>query len=136
MKKEQEKQINKLKSDLISGKSTALEAKPLKDVLLVNAILPNADMKILRDKIDEFKSKHDNIIVVLATENEGKAQIAVGVSKAVTDRIKAGELVNFIAQQVGGKGGGRPDMAQAGGTEPQNLNSAIDSVIKWVENKL
>lgn len=134
--KDQEKQINKLKSDLISGKSTALEAKALKDALLVNAILPNADMKILRDKIDEFKSKHDNVIVVLATENEGKAQIAVGVSKAITDRVKAGELVNFIAQQVGGKGGGRPDMAQAGGTEPQNLNSAIDSVIKWVENKL
>lgn len=134
--KEQEKQINKLKADLISGNSTSLEAKPLKDALLVNAIIPNADMKILRNKIDEFKAKHDNVIVVLATENDGKAQIAVGVSKAVTDRVKAGELVNFIAQQVGGKGGGRPDMAQAGGTEPQNLAHAMDSVTQWVENKL
>ena len=77
-----------------------------------------------------------SVLVVLGISEESKVSLIVGVTKDLVSKVKAGELVNFVAQQVGGKGGGRPDMAQAGGTQPENLDSAISSVKSWLEEKL
>ncbi|MDA7742065.1 DHHA1 domain-containing protein, partial [Francisellaceae bacterium] len=136
--KAQEKEIARLKSQLALGGSSQDvqdEPKAMRDVLVYAKVMPDVDMKIMRDHIDQLKSKHQNLIAVVGTENNGKAQLAVGISKGVTKTYQAGKLVNFVAEQVGGKGGGRPDMAQAGGDNPQNLDAAIKSVYQWVENQ-
>ena len=136
--KAQEKEIARLKSQLALGGSSQDvqdEPKAMGDVLVYAKVMPDVDMKIMRDHIDQLKSKHQNLIAVVGTENNGKAQLAVGISKSVTKTYQAGKLVNFVAEQVGGKGGGRPDMAQAGGDNPQNLDAAIKSVYQWVENQ-
>jgi alanyl-tRNA synthetase len=86
--------------------------------------------------MDKLKDKLKSAAIVLASTGEGKVALAAGVTADLTGKIKAGELVNFVAQQVGGKGGGRPDMAQAGGTQPENLPAALASVPAWVEGKL
>ncbi|WP_440683733.1 alanine--tRNA ligase [Cysteiniphilum halobium] len=134
--KAQDKVIKGLKQQISSGNSVAIKEAQIDDVTLISALLPNVDMGILREKIDQYKAQRPKVVVALSTENEGKAQIAVGVSKTITDKIKAGELINFIAMQVGGKGGGRPDMAQAGGNDPQNLPKAMTSVHEWVKERL
>ncbi|WP_440616472.1 alanine--tRNA ligase [Cysteiniphilum sp. 6C5] len=134
--KAQDKVIKGLKQQISSGDAIAINEMQIDDVTLISALLPNVDMGVLREKIDQYKAQKSKVVVALSTENEGKAQIAVGVSKAITDKIKAGELINFIANQVDGKGGGRPDMAQAGGNDPQNLPKAMTSVHEWVKERL
>ncbi|WHN66430.1 alanine--tRNA ligase [Cysteiniphilum sp. QT6929] len=134
--KAQDKVIKGLKQQISSGDAIAIDEAQIDDVTLISALLPNVDMGVLREKIDQYKAQKTKVVIALSTENEGKAQIAVGVSKAITDKIKAGELINFIANQVGGKGGGRPDMAQAGGNDPQNLPKAMTSVHEWVKERL
>lgn len=134
--KVQDKVIKGLKQQISSGDSIAIKEEQIEDVTLISALLPNVDMGVLREKIDQYKAQKSKVVVALSTESEGKAQIAVGVSKTVTDKIKAGELINFIANQVGGKGGGRPDMAQAGGNDPRNLPKAMTSVHQWVKERL
>jgi len=98
--------------------------------------LDGVDSKALRDTMDQLKNKLGSAIVVLATVEGDKVSLCAGVSKDQTDRVKAGELVNMVATQVGGKGGGRPDMAMAGGSQPQNLATALSSVKDWVADQL
>jgi alanyl-tRNA synthetase len=86
--------------------------------------------------MDKLKDKLKSAVIVLATEGDGKVSLIAGVTADATSRVKAGELVNFVAQQVGGKGGGRPDMAQAGGTQPEHLAKALASVPDWAKDKL
>ena len=86
--------------------------------------------------VDDLKNRIGEGVVVLGVAGEKKASLIVGVTKQLTAKVKAGELVNYIAGQVGGKGGGRPDMAQAGGDQPENLGSALDSVTSWLSDKL
>ncbi|WP_119342899.1 alanine--tRNA ligase [Facilibium subflavum] len=134
--KEQDKQIKKIKSQLALGSASTLQEKIIDDTFLIFGVLDNVDMSVLRDKIDQYKAQKKQVIVALATQKDDKAQIAVGVSQSICAQVKAGELANFIAKQVDGKGGGRPDMAQAGGNNPQNLPNAMASVGDWVQQKL
>jgi alanyl-tRNA synthetase len=99
-------------------------------------LLPGADAKTLRDTMDKLKDKLKTAVIVLAAVEGDKVQLAAGVTLDTIGKIKAGELVNFVAQQVGGKGGGKPDMAMAGGTDATNLNAALDSVQAWVTERL
>jgi alanyl-tRNA synthetase len=98
--------------------------------------LDGADLKTLRETMDKLKDKLGSAAIVLSAVNDGKVTLIAGVTPDLTTKIKAGELVNHVAQQVGGKGGGRPDMAQAGGTDPSALPSALTSVRAWVEQRL
>ena len=100
------------------------------------ANLEGFNPKSLRDTVDQLKNKLGASVIVLACAAEGKVNLVAGVSKALTDRVKAGELVNMVAVQVGGKGGGRPDMAMAGGSQPENLSVALESVQPWLEARL
>ncbi|WP_018299507.1 alanine--tRNA ligase [Fangia hongkongensis] len=134
--KTQEKEIKSLKAKIASGATAEINEEAISGVTLVSALLPNVDMGVLREKIDQYKSQKENVVVALATENKGKAQIAVGVSQAITSKVKAGELVNHIAEQVGGKGGGRPDMAQAGGSNPEKLPFAMRTLSDWLKERL
>jgi alanyl-tRNA synthetase len=99
-------------------------------------MLAGADTKTLRDTMDKLKDKLKTAVIVLAAVDGDKVQIAAGVTADSVGKVKAGELVNFIAAQVGGKGGGKPDMAMAGGTEPAKLPAALGSVLAWVTAKL
>jgi alanyl-tRNA synthetase len=94
--------------------------------------LPGADAKTLRETMDKLKDKLKSAVIVLAAVDGNKVQLAAGVTSDTTGKVKAGELVNFVAQQVGGKGGGKPDMAMAGGTDATHLNAALASVHAWV----
>jgi Alanyl-tRNA synthetase len=98
--------------------------------------LDGQDPKTLRDTLDRVKNRLNQGVVVLATVRGDKVNLIAGVTDNLTDRIKAGELIGFVAEQVGGRGGGRADMAQAGGTEPQSLPEALDSVADWLEQRL
>jgi len=99
-------------------------------------MLEGADAKTLRDTMDKLKDKLKTAAIVLATVEGGKVQIAAGVTNDSIAKVKAGELVNFVAQQVGGKGGGKPDMAMAGGTDPSKLAQALESVRAWVAERV
>ena len=90
------------------------------------------DPKSLRDTVDQLKDHLGSSVVVIGSAENGKVRLAAGVSKDLLARIQAGNLVNFVAQQVGGRGGGRPDFAQAGGSQPENLDEALISVQEWV----
>ena len=103
---------------------------------LLAAELDGVDAAALRDLLDQLKNKLGSAVIVLGAANEGKVSLIAGVTADLTSKVKAGELVNMVAQQVGGKGGGRPDMAQAGGTEPAKLSAALKSVPDWVRGKL
>jgi alanyl-tRNA synthetase len=103
---------------------------------LLAAKLPGADAKALRDTLDQLKNKLKSAVVVLASVDGDKVQLAAGVTADSLGKVKAGELVNFVAQQVGGKGGGKPDMAMAGGTNPAGLDAALASVQAWVTERL
>lgn len=133
-----EKEIDRLKAKMSSAEGDNLtnDAVQIGDIKLVASKLDGADPKTLRETVDNLKNKLGESIVVLATVVDDKVSLVAGVTKATSKIIKAGEVVNMVAQQVGGKGGGRPDMAQAGGTEPQNLENALASVKVWVEKKL
>jgi alanyl-tRNA synthetase len=105
-------------------------------VKVLAATLEGADAKTLRDTMDKLKDKLKTAAIVLAAVEGGKVQIAAGVTADTTAKLKAGELVNFVAQQVGGKGGGKPDMAMAGGTDPAGLPKALAGVQAWVAERL
>jgi len=136
--KQYEKELEQLKSKLASsaGSDLAEQASEINGVKLLAARLDDVDPKSLRDTLDQLKNKLGEAVLVLATVSEGKVSLIAGVTKATTSLVKAGELVNFVAGQVGGKGGGRPDMAQAGGTNPEGLDNALASVQQWVEDKI
>ncbi|MBN3728034.1 alanine--tRNA ligase [Burkholderia sp. Ac-20379] len=133
-----EKELAALKSKLASsqGDELAQQAVDVNGVQVLAATLEGADSKTLRETVDKLKDKLKHAAVVLAAVEGGKVSLIAGVTAEASKKVKAGELVNFVAQQVGGKGGGRPDMAQAGGTEPANLPAALAGVQAWVASKL
>ncbi len=133
-----ERELEALKSKLASqaGGDLASQAEDIKGVKVVAALLDGANVKTLRETVDQLKNKLGEAVVVLASSEAGKISIIAGVSKAQTSIIKAGDLANMVAEQCGGRGGGRPDMAQAGGNQPENLSSALASVSNWVEKRL
>jgi alanyl-tRNA synthetase len=133
-----ERELAKLKSRLASGQGTDLagQAQEVKGAKVVAATLDGADAKTLREAVDKLKDQLKSAAIVLGAVADGKVSLIAGVTADLTGKVKAGELVNFVAQQVGGKGGGRPDMAQAGGTEGAKLPAALESVRAWVEQKL
>ena len=137
-KKSLEKELARLKSRIASsqGEDLAGQAVDVKGIKVLAASLDGADVKTLRETVDKLKDKLKSAAIVLGAVSEGKVSLIAGVTADLTGKVKAGELVNFVAQQVGGKGGGRPDMAQAGGTEPSKLSSALQSVRGWVEQRL
>lgn len=133
-----EKELGALKSKLASsqGDELAQQAVAVNGVQVLAAQLEGADVKTLRETVDKLKDKLKSAAIVLAAVDGGKVSLIAGVTSDANGKVKAGELVNFVAQQVGGKGGGRADMAQAGGTEPANLAAALAGVKGWVEAKL
>ncbi len=133
-----EKELQQLKSKLASsqGSDLAAEAVEINGIKVLAARLDGADSKALRETLDQLKNKLGSAAVVLGTVDGDKVSIIAGVTKDQTDRIKAGELVNAVASQVGGKGGGRPDMAQAGGNQPEHLDAALQSVTAWVQERV
>ncbi|AIO32426.1 alanine--tRNA ligase [Burkholderia pseudomultivorans] len=133
-----EKELSALKSKLASsqGDELAQQAVEVGGVHVLAATLDGADAKTLRETVDKLKDKLKSAAIVLAAVEGGKVSLIAGVTADASKKVKAGELVNFVAQQVGGKGGGRPDMAQAGGTEPANLPAALAGVKGWVEERL
>ncbi|WP_063532586.1 alanine--tRNA ligase [Burkholderia sp. MSMB1589WGS] len=133
-----EKELAALKSKLASsqGDELAQQAVEVGGVHVLAATLDGADAKTLRETVDRLKDKLKSAAIVLAAVDGGKVSLIAGVTADASKKVKAGELVNFVAQQVGGKGGGRPDMAQAGGTEPANLPAALAGVKGWVEARL
>ena len=133
-----EKEIAALKGKLASsqGDELAGQAVDVKGVKVLAARLEGADARTLRETMDKLKDKLKSAAIVLAAVEGDKVQIAAGVTKDRTAALKAGELVNFVAQQVGGKGGGKPDMAMAGGTQPAHLDQALQGVQAWVAERL
>ena len=133
-----EKEVAQLKSKLASaqGDELADQAVEVAGIKVLAARLDGADAKTLRETLDRLKDKLKTAAIVLAAVEGDKVQLAAGVTKDAVGKLKAGELVNFVAQQVGGKGGGKPDMAMAGGTEPEKLPAALTSVQAWVKTKL
>ncbi|HHJ3445399.1 TPA: alanine--tRNA ligase [Klebsiella pneumoniae] len=133
-----EKELQQLKEQAAAQESANLSSKAeeINGIKLLVSELTGVEPKMLRTMVDDLKNQLGSTIVVLATVADGKVSLIAGVSKDVTDRVKAGELVGMVAQQVGGKGGGRPDMAQAGGTDASALPAALASVKGWVSAKL
>ncbi len=133
-----EKELEQLKGQLAKAASGDLvnQAVNIDGLNVLAAHIEGSDGKTLRDLVDQLKDKLGHAAIVLSTVQNGKVTLIAGVSKDQTSRIKAGDLVNSVALQVGGKGGGRPDMAQAGGDKPEALEAALSSVPKWVEAKL
>ena len=133
-----EKELQQFKEQAAAQESANLSSKAIdvNGVKLLVSELSGVEPKMLRTMVDDLKNQLGSTIIVLATVVEGKVSLIAGVSKDVTDRVKAGELIGMVAQQVGGKGGGRPDMAQAGGTDAAALPAALASVKGWVSAKL
>ena len=133
-----EKELARLKSKLASGQGDDLvsQAIEINGVKVLAATLEGADANALRETMDKLKDKLKTAAIVLASVNDGKVSLAAGVTQHVIAKIKAGDLVNFVAQQVGGKGGGKPDMAMAGGSDASELPKALASVQAWVTQKL
>jgi alanyl-tRNA synthetase len=137
-KKSLEKELAKLRARLAmgQGQDIAAQAADVKGAKVLAAAIDGADAKTLRETMDRLKDRLKSAVIVLGAVNEGKVALIAGVTGDLTGKVKAGELVNFVAQQVGGKGGGRPDMAQAGGTEPAKLGGALASVTAWAAERL
>ena len=133
-----ERELGALKGRLASaqGDDMASQAIDIKGVKVLAATLEGADINTLRETMDKLKDKLRSAVVVLASVVAGKVTLIAGVTADLTSKVKAGDLVNMVAGQVGGKGGGRPDMAQAGGTQPENLPAALSSVTDWVGGRL
>ncbi|MBE5528514.1 alanine--tRNA ligase [Laribacter hongkongensis] len=133
-----DKEVARLKGKLAAsaGEELAASAVTVNGARLLAAELEGADATTLRDTMDKLKDRLQSAVIVLASKADGKVQLAAGVTKDLTGKVKAGELVNFVAGQVGGKGGGKPDMAMAGGSEPEKLAEALASVQGWVTGKL
>ncbi|WP_286235043.1 alanine--tRNA ligase [Thalassotalea sediminis] len=136
--KQLEKEVAQLKQQLAAQAGSDLlgQAKDINGVNTLIAELDGVASKDLRGMVDDLKVKIGSGIIVLSTINDGKVGLIVGVTKDLTGKVKAGEIVNMVAQQVGGKGGGRPDMAQAGGSEPENVPQAMSSVAPWLADQL
>jgi alanyl-tRNA synthetase len=137
-KKNLEKELARLKLKLASGQGVDLasQAVSVKGAKVLATTVEGADAKTLRETLDQLKDRLKSAAIVLGAVNDGKVSLIAGVTADLTAKLKAGELVNFVAQQVGGKGGGRPDMAQAGGTNPAALAGALQSVKSWVEERV
>ena len=133
-----EKELAQMKSKLANSQSGDLtsQIKTVKGIQVLAASLEGVDARALRETLDSLKDKLNSAVIVLAAVVDGRVTLIAGVTPDLTARVKAGELVNMVAQQVGGKGGGRADMAQAGGAQPENLPSALESVLGWVERQL
>ncbi|ASU37813.1 alanine--tRNA ligase [Herbaspirillum sp. meg3] len=132
-----EKELTALKSKLASSQGDELltQAVDVNGIKVLAATLEGADVTALRETMDKLKDKLKTAAIVLASVKDGKVSLIAGVTADATSKVKAGDLVNFVAQQVGGKGGGRPDMAQAGGTDPSGLPKALEGVAAWVGTK-
>jgi alanyl-tRNA synthetase len=137
-KKTLEKELARLRSKLAMGESQDLASRAVdvKGVKVLATTVDGADAKTLRETLDQLKNKLKSAAIVLGSVEGGKVSLIAGITSGLTSKLKAGELVNYVAQQVGGKGGGRPDMAQAGGTEPAKVAAALGSVLQWVEQRL
>ncbi|MEZ2684258.1 alanine--tRNA ligase [Proteus vulgaris] len=133
-----EKELQQLKDQQAAQESSSLggQAKNVKGIKLLVRELNGVEPKMLRTMVDDLKNQLGSAIIVLSTISDGKVSLIVGVTKDLTAKVKAGELISFVAQQIGGKGGGRPDMAQAGGTDIDALPAALASVDEWVESHL
>jgi len=133
-----EKELEALKGKLASsaGSDLASSAQDIAGVKILAAQLDGADAKSLRDTVDQLKNKLGTAAIILSSVDGDKITLIAGVTKDATNKVRAGDLVAHVAKQVGGKGGGRPDMAQGGGTQPENLNKALDSVSSWISSKL
>ncbi len=133
-----EKELARLKSKLASSQGDDLvsQAVEIAGIKVLAATLEGADANALRETMDKLKDKLKSAAIVLASVNDGKVSLAAGVTPDLIAKIKAGDLVNFVAQQVGGKGGGKPDMAMAGGTDASQLPKALASVQAWVKDKI
>ncbi len=133
-----EKQLEAIKSRQAAqtGGDLASQAKEVKGIKVLAASLDGANVKTLRDTVDQLKNKLGAAAVVLASNDNGKLSIIAGVTRAESEKIRAGDLANLVAEQCGGRGGGRADMAQAGGNQPENLDAALASVVPWVEQQL
>jgi alanyl-tRNA synthetase len=142
-KKALEKELARARSKLAMGQGTDLASQAMDvkgkdgmEMRVLVATLDGADAKTLRETMDKLKDRLKSAAIVLGAVHDGKVALIAGVTADLTSKLKAGELVNYVAQQVGGKGGGRPDMAQAGGTDPAGLPSALQSVRSWVEQRV
>ena len=133
-----EKELAQLKAKLATtaGTDLASQAEDINGVKVLIAVVDGVDSKSLRDTTDQLKNKLGTAVVVLGTVIDGKVSLVAGVTKDITDRVKAGDVVNEAAQKVGGKGGGRPDMAMAGGNSPEQLDQAISHVKQYVTSLL
>ncbi|MFB0980210.1 MAG: DHHA1 domain-containing protein, partial [Alteromonadaceae bacterium] len=136
--KQLEKEIQQLKQQLAAQAGSDLigKAVDVNGVKILIADLDGAESKALRGMMDELKNKIGSGIILLGTASDGKVGLIAGVTKDLTGQVKAGDLVNAAAQHVGGKGGGRPDMAQAGGSQPEHLTLALDAAKAWLTDKL
>ncbi len=136
--KDLEKEISALKGKLVSSKGDELinQAVEISGIQVLAVRLDGVDAKTMRDTMDKLKDKLKTAAIVLAAVDGKKVQLAAGVTKNSTNKLKAGELVNFVAQQVGGKGGGKPDLAMAGGNQPDKLDGALQSVAAWIKEQL
>jgi alanyl-tRNA synthetase len=136
--KASERELAKLKARAASsaGDDLAGSAVDVKGAKVLAASLDGADVKSLRETVDKLKDKLKSAAIVLSSVADGKVTLIAGVTPDLIAKVKAGELVNHVARQVGGKGGGRPDMAQAGGTDPSGLPAALKSVAAWVDQRL
>jgi alanyl-tRNA synthetase len=133
-----EKEIAQLKAQLAASQSDELLSSVIdhQGIKILVQELKGLDTKALKDTVDLLKDKLKSCIVLLASVQDGKVQLVCGVSKDLISKAKAGEIVNFVAQQVGGKGGGKPDMAMAGGTEVGNLSKALELTLPWLKELL
>ena len=133
-----EKELEQLKGKLASsaGSDMLSEAEVIDGIKVIAKSLEGVDPKTLRDTVDQLKNKLGTAALILATVTDSKVSLVAGVTQDSTDRIKAGDLVNFVAEQVGGKGGGRADMAQAGGSDPAALEDALKNVPDWIREQL
>lgn len=133
-----EKEVNRLKQEIANSAGSDLLSQiyEIKGIKVLSSHLQGVESKSLRPMVDDLKNQIGSGIVLLAVSENDKVSLIAGVTKDLLGKVKAGELVNFVALQVGGKGGGRPDMAQAGGTQPENLDTAIASVSVWLQDKL
>lgn len=133
-----EKEVDRLQAKLASnqGSDLASQAQEISGIKVLAVRIDGADTKILRETMDQLKNKLGSAVILLATVNGEKVSLVAGVTKDQTDRLAAGKLVNLVAEQVGGKGGGRPDMAMAGGNNPAALDAALESVPEWVRQQL
>ncbi|MBT8110954.1 MAG: alanine--tRNA ligase, partial [Gammaproteobacteria bacterium] len=136
--KDLEKELAAAKQALATGQS-ADHSDAVEEVAGIKVLatrMDGADAKTLRDAVDKFKDKLQNAVIVLGSVDDGKVRLAAGVTKNNTDKVRAGDLIKPVAEQVGGKGGGRPDFAQAGGSDATKLDEALKSVSAWVAEQL